>query len=272
MNCPYNKEEFTLLLTNSLDERKRIELENHLAACPDCQMEFEGIRKVWKLMGEIPSPIPSDNIRSNFSAILNTYKEEMQERRKPSMSLPDNIMRLWRMQPRLQFVYALVLLLFGLGMGFLLNRPAQTETAYNQQINSLSSQVSEMKQMMMLSLLENPSASQRIRAVGYTSEISKVNNKVIEALLTTLNEDPNINVRLITLDALVKLSKEPTVREGLVKSITQQESPLMQSAIADVMVKLQERRSIKSLQKLLNKKDLNEMVKIKIEQSIRKLI
>jgi hypothetical protein len=47
---------------------------------------------------------------------------------------------------------------------------------------------------------------------------------------------------------------------------------LMQSAIADVMVKLQERRSIKSLQKLLNKKDLNGMVKIKIEQSIRKLI
>ena len=179
---------------------------------------------------------------------------------------------LWRSQPRLQFFYATVLLVIGLGLGFLLNRPAQTDTAYNKQINSLSSQVSEMKQMMMLSLLENPSASQRIRAVGYTSEISKVNDKVIDALLTTLNEDPNINVRLITLDALVKLSKEPSVREGLVESISQQESPLMQSAIADVMVKLQERRSIKSLQKLLNKKDLNEMVKTKIEQSIQKLI
>jgi HEAT repeat protein len=128
-----------------------------------------------------------------------------------------------------------------------------------------------MKQMMMLSLLENPSASERIKAVGYTEDISNVNQKVIDALLTTLNEDPNLNVRLVTLEALVKLAREPSVREGLVKSITLQDSPLLQSAIADVMVKLQEKRSVKSLEKLLNKKNLNGMVKVKIEQSIRKL-
>ncbi len=77
----------------------------------------------------------------------------------------------------------------------------------------------------MLSMLQNPSASQRILAVGYTDEISQVNNKVIDALLTTLNEDPNVNVRLITLETLVKLSSEPKVSEGLVQSITLQESP-----------------------------------------------
>ena len=124
---------------------------------------------------------------------------------------------------------------------------------------------------MMLSLLQNPSASQRILAVGYTEEISTVNNKVIDALLTTLNEDPNVNVRLMTLEALVKYSEAPRVREGLVQSISLQESPLLQSAIADVMVKLQEKKSVQSLQKLLHKKDLNQMVKLKIEQSIHKL-
>jgi hypothetical protein len=46
----------------------------------------------------------------------------------------------------------------------------------------------------------------------------------------------------------------------------------MQSAIADAMVKLQEKSSVKSLQRLLNKKDLNKMVKINIEKSIQKLI
>ncbi|MDR3716044.1 MAG: HEAT repeat domain-containing protein [Puia sp.] len=150
--------------------------------------------------------------------------------------------------------------------------PSQMPMSLNKQIDSLSSQVSEMKQMMMLSLLENPSASQRIRAVGYTDEIGSANKKVIDALLATLNEDPNVNVRLITLEALSKYSKDPRVRQGLVQSITRQESPLLQSAIADVMVKLQEKRSIKPLQTLLDKKDLNEMVKTKIEQSIRKLI
>jgi hypothetical protein len=40
-----------------------------------------------------------------------------------------------------------------------------------------------MKQVMMLSLLQDPSASQRIRAVSYTDEISNVDLKVIDALL-----------------------------------------------------------------------------------------
>jgi hypothetical protein len=46
----------------------------------------------------------------------------------------------------------------------------------------------------------------------------------------------------------------------------------MQSAIADAMVKLQEKSSVKSLQKLLSKKNLNPMVKINIEKSVKKLI
>jgi len=62
------------------------------------------------------------------------------------------------------------------------------------------------------------------------------------------------------------------VREGLVQSISMQDSPLLQSAIADVMVKLQEKKSIESFRQLLTKKDLNEMVRLKIEQSIHKLI
>jgi hypothetical protein len=46
----------------------------------------------------------------------------------------------------------------------------------------------------------------------------------------------------------------------------------MQSAIAEVMVKLQEKSSVQSLQKLLHKKGLNQMVKLNIEKSIQKLI
>ena len=125
--------------------------------------------------------------------------------------------------------------------------------------------------MMMLSLLENPAASQRLRAVSYTEEISQVDGKVVEALLTTLNNDSNVNVRLVTLEALAKLADHSAVREGLVQSITRQESPLVQSALADVMVKLQEKRSIKPLRQLLRDDRLNYLVKSKIEQSIRDL-
>jgi HEAT repeat protein len=132
--------------------------------------------------------------------------------------------------------------------------------------------VHELKQTMMLALLENPSASERIRGVSYTSEIKHADKEVIDALLATLNNDPNVNVRLSTLDALAHLASHPEVREGLIKSIAQQDSPLLQSAIADVMLKLQEKRSIKSFRELLKQKDLNPGIRDKIKETITQLI
>jgi HEAT repeat protein len=129
-----------------------------------------------------------------------------------------------------------------------------------------------MQKLMMLTLVDNPSASKRLQAVSYATEITDAGNEVIDALMTTLNEDANVNVRLAALEALMKFSEEPRVREGLVKSIVQQKSPLVQSAMVDIMLKLQEKKSVQPLRELLNTKDLNQSVKVKIERSIPQLI
>jgi hypothetical protein len=89
--------------------------------------------------------------------------------------------------------------------------------------------------------------------------------------LATLNNDPNVNVRLTTLEALTHFARDPVVREGLIQSILQQESPLVQAALADVMLRLQEKRAIPSFKKLLLQKDLNGMVRTKIEETITRL-
>jgi len=81
-----------------------------------------------------------------------------------------------------------------------------------------------------------------------------------------------VNVRLITLEALIALAESPKVREGLVLSLIKQESPLVQVAQADAMIQLQEKRSVKELQQLLKKEGLNEMVKEKLEETITYLI
>jgi len=273
MECKDYREQFTLFLTNTLDQTERSEIESHLAGCTDCRNEFEAARKIWNLMGEIPQPEPSQAMRANFDTILSNFKEELAAKNNNPVSVwTIKLREYWSRQAQPRLAFSLLLVAVGLIGGYFLHQPEQSAISYNRQIDTLSSQVSEIKQVMMLSLLQDPSASQRIRAVAYTDEISNVDLKVINALFTTLNEDPNVNVRLATLEALVKLSGEPKVREGLVRSIELQESPLMQSAIADAMVKLQEKSSVKSLRNLLNKKGLNQMVKINIEKSISKLI
>jgi Putative zinc-finger len=272
MECKDYREQFTSLLADALEQAERMKIESHLSGCADCRAEFEASKKIWELMGEILQPEPSDAMRTNFDTILSHYKEGLVVNKNPIREWINKLHEYWsfRVQPRLAF--RLLLVTIGLIGGYLLRQPGQSITYYNKQIDSLSSQVSDLKQVMLLSLLKDPSASQRIRAVSYTDDISNVNIKVIDALFTTLNEDPNVNVRLSTLEALVRLSGEPRVREGLVRSIDLQDSPIMQSAIADVMVKLQEKNSVRSLQKLLSKKGLNQMVKLNIEKSIQKLI
>lgn len=272
MECKDYREQFGALLTDGLEPTERQEVESHLSGCSECRKEFESARKVWDLMGEIPQPEPAETMKTSFNVMLSDYKEELITRKNPVGEWIVRIREYFSLKTHPRLAFSLLLIAVGFIGGYILHQPGQSAISYNRQIDSLSSQVAEMKQVMMLSLLQDPSASQRIRAVSYTGEISNVDLKVIGALFTTLNEDPNVNVRLATLEALVKLADEPKVREGLVRSIDLQESPLMQSAIADVMVKLQEKSSVKSLQKLLGKKDLNQMVKINIEKSIQKLI
>lgn len=272
MECKDYREQFTSFLTGSLDQTERNAIEAHLEGCVTCRKEFESSRRIWELMAEFAQPEPSMSMRADFDVIISNYKDELAEKKNPAGEWINRLTEYWSKQLQPRLAICIVLVVIGLFVGYFLHQPGQSVTSYNHQIESLTSQVSDMKQVLMLSLLQDPSASQRIRAVAYTEDISNVDLKVINALFTTLNEDPNVNVRLATLDALVKLASEPKVREGLVLSIDLQESPLMQSAIADAMVKLQEKSSVQSLQKLLNKKGLNKMVKINIEKSIQKLI
>jgi anti-sigma factor RsiW len=151
------------------------------------------------------------------------------------------------------------------------SKPVKAVAATAIQVQALSEQLREMRQMMMLSLLQNPSASQRMRAASYASESKTISPDILSALLTTLNNDPNVNVRLTTLDALTQYARNAAVREGLIQSILQQDSPLMQAALADVMLKLQEKRAVPSFKKLLQEKGLNDMVRSRIEQVITRL-
>lgn len=144
-------------------------------------------------------------------------------------------------------------------------------SAESRQLAALTAQMHEMRELMMLSLLQNPSASERIRAVSYTNDIGRINPNLAAALLATLNNDPDVNVRLTTLEALSHFARDPIVREGLIESILQQDSPLVQAALADIMLKLQEKRAIVPFKKLLQQKDLNGMVRTKIEQTITRL-
>lgn len=272
MNCEYTRERLNEWLTNNLTKAEQMEVNKHLAQCPCCQEEFAADKQLWNNLASVQVPEPSEAMRVNFYNMLDEFKAT--EKAGPRFSFDGILERLRAfVLPQWTVQVAFSLLLVGLGwvIGNRTSRAKVSAQAYQQQIETLASQVQDMKSTMMLSLLENPSATERLRAVGYTSEIEQADDRVLEALFATLNNDPNVNVRLVTLEALTQYAAEPKVREGLVKSLAVQESPMVQVALADVMVKLQEKRSVKALRKLLQQEDLNDLVKVKIEQTIKDL-
>jgi HEAT repeats/Putative zinc-finger len=275
MNC---EELLKGWMDDELTEAGRAEMEAHLAGCAECRQQVEANRRLWVAMGGVTVPPPSDRMQVRFDAMLDTYKQEELSRVRGVFFY---LRQLFAVRPGFTWAYSVILVVVGVGVGYLVSRafgaaPATGSGAApasdKQQLQALSVQVREMREMVLLALLENPSASERIRGVSYTSEISKVNRNVIDALMSTLNNDPNSNVRLMTLEALTHYADDPVVREGLIQSILQQDSPLVQAALADVMLKLQEKKAVEPFKELLHQKDLNEMVRMKIRQTLTRLI
>jgi HEAT repeats len=155
--------------------------------------------------------------------------------------------------------------------GFLIGYLLQSNSG-KQEVTQLTEQVSELKEMMMLSLLEKESASQRLKAVSLTSEMDQVSDKVTEALFATLNSDENVNVRLAALEALKPYVRNSKVRSGLIAAISKQDSPLVQVSLAELMVAIQEKKSVGALKQLLENENTPKEVRTKISESIEVLI
>ncbi len=273
MKCENDKAQLTLYMNDQLMPAERAAMERHLATCEDCSAELEASMQMWNLMEEIPVPEPSGNMQMRFNVMLDTYKDAVAERKLTSLGLIEKLKQLFTLQPAFTMAYSIILIVAGVSVGLLLNRPAQGIVAgTTPQIDKLSAQVHDLKETVTLALLQNPSASERMRGVSFTSEIKGENKNIISALFVTLNNDDNPNVRLVTLEALTHYVNDPAVREGLIQSIEEQDSPLVQSALADVMLKLQEKRSVQPFKNLLKQKDLNMMVRSKIQETITQLI
>jgi len=269
VNCEHTRAHLPDWLHGDLPEAERRALDAHLAQCPACQQELAAFRHLWHSMGSIATPEPSEQVRPRFYAMLAEFEAEATRE-----TWATKLQQLWQQlvspSPALRMAYSVLLLVVGLVVGYRLNSRTGP-AAPGSEATVATASADDNEQKMLLARLENPSATQRLKAVSESKEIAQANEEVVTALLSTLNNDPNVNVRLATLDALAQLGRDPQVRQGLVRSLTLQDSPLVQSALADVMVQLQVRRSVQPLRQLLRQTDLNEAVKTKIETSIQTL-
>ncbi len=267
-----DKEKFEIwmmeYLSGTLGENERKEFEIFLQDQPGYRHQYEELNAIWSQMGGLEIPEPSQSMDDTFYDILHEeMKGDQKQKDKSQIGFSTFLSSLWRPP---QLAYGLVLLSLGLGIGYLLN-----SEKYAKQVRPIvvsQQETEEVRGKLVLTLLEQPSANKRLQGINEANKIEKVDDRVILALLQTLDSDSNVNVRLAAIESLTNYLDNPKVREGLVKSIVKQESPIVQVTLANLMVALQEKKSVEPFRTLIRSKELNETVRQKLETSIESII
>lgn len=271
MTCDKIRENFADFLAGDLDEGTLREVRAHLTGCPACRAEIETLSALWTKLGVLPPEQPGPALREKFYGTLEAYIAGMEgEKEKPGLgrSLSRLAARLVPRRPVYQAALALALLAVGLGGGFWLGgrRPSVSN-----EIQALRQEVGDMRQAAALSLLRQPSPSDRLMGVSWAGNVSQTGRPTVEALLRTLNEDPSVNVRLAAVEALYLFAGQSGVKEGLVRSLAAQRSPLIQVALIDLLVSVREKRALEALKILAADEKLEPGVRLKAESGVKEL-
>ncbi len=265
-------------LTGAMPKRNRLEFERFIANSPHHAEQFEKLSTLLSILDAedlFDVPEPSADMDQSFYAMLENAKTKQKESYLSKWkNYLSELLHRGYLKP---LAFGLAMLLFGAVIQRQQNILGYSDVQSKQPNLSFKSHPgidnsATMKELAVLSLLELPSSSKRLQAINIIDGDSEIQQKVVAALLNTLNNDPNVNVRLTALDALARFNSIPEVRAGLIESIYYQNSPLVQISIADIMLGLQEKRAVMPLKSLLEDKHLPHPVRERITTAVDELI
>jgi HEAT repeat protein len=117
------------------------------------------------------------------------------------------------------------------------------------------------KHVMFAGLNNMESSASRINAASQSYKLKNTGNDIVDALVNTLNTDPNANVRLAALDGLGRFYRDDYVRKKLMASLKKQQDPLVQIALIDLLTRMRESGILSELEKIVNDENTQKAVK-----------
>jgi hypothetical protein len=167
--------------------------------------------------------------------------------------------------------WSAALLVIGIFVGnYFGSRQIHTSTD-REEIASMHSELTNMRQMVVLSMLQQQSASERLQGVSYSRREDQLDPQVMSALVHTLRYDGSVDVRLAALDALSRHGAQPQVHKGVVDALQEQQSPLVQVALIDLMVEWRDPDAAQRLRNFVQTPNLNPTVKQRADWAISRL-
>ncbi len=244
-------------IDGKLTEADRASLEKQLASDPEAFKLYEQFRQVIQAMETSAQTEPTSRLRAGFDQML---AEEIRKQQ------PEGRQVFFR-PVFFRAAAAVALVLSGVAGGYWISQNAQQKA----EMALLKEEVQATKRMMQSMLDNEGSASQRLQGVNVALGMNSADNDVVNALVSTMNEDPSSNVRLAALDALAKFQDEANVRKALIKSLSTQKDPIVQIALIQLLVRMKEKSVIKDLERMVDDELNIKAVKDEASSGILKL-
>jgi len=280
MTCQQLEQLLPDYLQNALSPTQTAEVERHCEHCASCAQDIV----VWKKLSTLPQEAPSTESRQRFDAMMHAYSTTVAEAAAASarataianIAAPQSATTKpawnfieWLRSPFGAVAWSAALLLIGLYAGTHLGN--RTTTASSDEIASLHAEVTSMRQLVALSMLQQQSASERLQGVSWSTREDHLDPQVQAALMRTLRSDGSVDVRLAALDALSRHSSQPLVRKNVLDALQDQQSPLVQVAMIDQLTEWRDPGAAQHLKLLEQTPNLNPAVKQRAEWALAKL-
>jgi hypothetical protein len=167
----------------------------------------------------------------------------------------------------LQFAAAAALVVLGVMMG----RQWAPAAAPDPQLAALRDELRDMREMVAVSLMQQQSATERLKGVSWSNQIDQPGMTLTSALLEALMHDTNVNVRVSAIDALKRFAEREDVRLGALEALPRQTSPIVQVALIDFVVETNGREAADALRRIAHDPMANETVRMRARQGLQQL-
>ena len=239
-------------LEGALSAEEAAALEIEISRSTQLQQALEDLKGLYAVMDEADELEPSEELDQQFYQFLETEKKSQSNAGKRVK------LATWRT------LAATVSLLLIVAVTYTL----QLKQGQQAQISQLQTQMEETKKLLILSMLQNPSASDRLQAVNVSIRETKVDDQILKALAHTLNYDDNVNVRLKAVQAMAQFIGEEEVVNMLLESLLEQSYPQVQIALIEALTAARKKEALKAFETLLEREELLEVVKGKAAEGI----
>jgi len=243
-------------IDGTLSEADRVKVEQEIAKNEEAYKLYEQLREVITAMDKSEKFEPGSNVKASFERAI---QEELAKSKQGKTVF---------FQPvYFRAAAAVLLVISGIAIGNWISK----NNAREEQIAKLQQEVAATKQMMLSMIDNQQSASQRIQGANVALKIVKADDEVVNALVKTMNEDGNTNVRLAALEALAKFRDQPHVRKVLIQSLAIQKDPVVQIALIQLLVQMKDKDAVKGLENIIDNAETMEAVKDEAYSGLMKL-